>query len=103
MVFKDSVLRSFIKEHVRGVVFFGLKKIDRDTIEKSAPRFYGRLKGMYGIVVDSGIFAKKSFDKLQPTVFYALLPDERRTLAVWKDDQLSFSSNSDLIQAIEKL
>lgn len=103
MLSKDDILRSFIKEHVMGVVFFGLKKIDRDSVEKSVPHFYGRLKGMYGIVVDSCVFAKKNFDKLQPSIYYALLPDERRTLAVWKDNKLSFSGNSDLVQAIEKL
>lgn len=105
MRFEESLLRRLIKDLIKEVHYFGLKKISKNDLGNQCPLFWDFLQTNYGDFVDSDkcIFACRRRDEFSQPIFYAVFPDEHRTLVAWEKDRSSFSRSEDLTRAIEQL
>lgn len=101
----QETLRSFVREHVRGVFFLGLKSSSMSNFRSQFPRFFSFLFKNYPDFLDSCKFATKSRDRTTKPIPYVLLPDQNLTLISW--DSVGrcpqFLNSEDLKRSIQNL
>lgn len=100
-----KTIRKFIREELKGVYFFGLKKCQPEDVQSGWPRLYEYLLKNYGDFIKGCKFAIKKNDKLQPGVPYILLPDKSSSVLTWNDSKKSpcFSHDENIAVAIARL
>jgi hypothetical protein len=103
---EEAQLRLFIKESIKGIVYFGLIPSTIQDIKKGWPEFYRHIEKNYGDFMSSCTAAMKKNDmnKLEEPTPYVLLPDSKMTVLLWnkKLKRPEYSQSEDLARAIER-
>ena len=100
-----GTLRSFIKETIAGVHYFGMKKASLSDVEQNWPELFRYLQKEYGDFLTSCVVAiKKRSEEFKRTP-YVLLPNKSMFVISWDDDSKRpiYSQSEDLARAIERL
>ena len=100
-----GTLRSFIKETIAGVHYFGMKKASINDVEQNWPELFEYLQQEYGDFLTSCVVAIKKRSDLFKETPYVLLPNKSMSVISWDEDskQPIYSQSEDLARAIERL
>lgn len=101
----DETLRTFVREHVRGVYYLGFKKTTIDDIRSNFPELFSYVKKNYPDFLHGCKAAIKQSDAVQQPVPYILLPNGKMTVIFWDRARAApiYSGSEDLARYIEKL
>jgi len=102
----ESQLRQFVRESIRGIVYFGLVPSTIHDVKKGWPEFYQFVEKKYEDMMSSCTVAlkKNHMNKLEEPIPYVLLPDNKMTVLLWNKDlkRPEYSQSEDLARAIER-
>jgi len=102
----ENQLRLFVRESIRGIVYFGLVPSSIHDIKKGWPKFYNFIEKNYGDFISSCTVAlkKNHMNKVEEPVPYILLPDSKMTVLLWNKDlkRPEYSQSEALARAIER-
>lgn len=102
----ESQLRQFIKESIRGIVYFGLVPSTIHDIKTGWPDFYQFIEKNYSDFISSCTVAlkKNHVNKLEEPTPYVLLPDDKMTVLLWNKElkRPEYSQSEDFARALER-
>jgi hypothetical protein len=97
-------LRYLVREHIRGLHFFGMTKGTMEDLATGWPAFYSFLKKNHGDMMNGCTVVLKKRDKISRSTPYVMLPDHGMTVAFWDEanKSASYSQSEDLARALER-
>ena len=100
----EEDLRSFIKEELKGIHFYGFSKGSVNDVKKVWPDLYTYLSNKYGDFLSGCVVTIKRANKISIPTPYILLPDTNLSVLTWDRQSKcpAYSQSEDLARFLEK-
>jgi hypothetical protein len=101
---EEEALRSFIKEEIKGIHFYGFSKGSVNDVKKDWPVLYTYLCKKYGDFLPGCVVAIQRANKISIPTPYILLPDTNLSVLTWNRQNKcpAYSQSEDLARFLEK-